>query len=79
MATHSSIPAWRSPWTEEPGGLQFIGAQRDRHDSSELACTHRWQPTRLCSPWDSPGKTELDMTEATQQEQQQHAPTESLG
>ena len=32
MATHSSIPAWRSPWTEEPGGLQFIGAQRDRHD-----------------------------------------------
>ena len=24
MATHSSIPAWRSPWTEEPGGLQFM-------------------------------------------------------
>ena len=28
MATHSSIPAWRIPWTEEPGGLQFMGSQR---------------------------------------------------
>ena len=27
MATHSSILAWRIPWTEEPGGLQFIGSQ----------------------------------------------------
>ena len=27
MATHSSILAWRTPWTEEPGGLQFIGSQ----------------------------------------------------
>ena len=25
MATHSSILAWKIPWTEEPGGLQFIG------------------------------------------------------
>ena len=32
MATHSSILAWRIPWTEEPGGLQFIGLQRIRHD-----------------------------------------------
>ena len=32
MATHSSIIAWRIPWTEEPGGLQFIGSQRVRHD-----------------------------------------------
>ena len=28
MATHSSILAWRIPWTEEPGGLQSIGSQR---------------------------------------------------
>ena len=28
MATHSSILAWRVPWTEEPGGLQSIGSQR---------------------------------------------------
>ena len=28
MATHSSILAWRIPWTEEPGGLQSMGSQR---------------------------------------------------
>ena len=27
MATHSSIFAWEIPWTEEPGGLQFMGAK----------------------------------------------------
>ena len=31
MATHSSILAWRIPWTEEPGGLQSMGSQRVRH------------------------------------------------
>ena len=29
MATHSSILAWKIPWTEEPGGPQSIGSQRD--------------------------------------------------
>ena len=32
MATYSSIPAWRIPWTEEPGRLQSTGSQRVRHD-----------------------------------------------
>ena len=32
MATHSSIPAWRVAWTEEPGGLQSMGSQRVRHE-----------------------------------------------
>ena len=32
MAIHSSIIAWRIPWTEEPGGLQSIGSQRVRHN-----------------------------------------------
>ena len=32
MATHSSILAWRTPWTEEPGGLQSMGLQRVQHD-----------------------------------------------
>ena len=32
MATHSSVLAWRIPWTEEPGGLQSIGAQRVGHN-----------------------------------------------
>ena len=32
MAVHSSILAWKSPWREEPGGLQSMGLQRIRHD-----------------------------------------------
>ena len=32
MTTHSSILAWRIPWTEEPGGLQPTGSQRVGHD-----------------------------------------------
>ena len=32
MATHSSILAWRVPWTEEPGGLQSMGSPRVGHD-----------------------------------------------
>ena len=32
MATHSSILAWRIPWTHEPGRLQSVGSQRVRHD-----------------------------------------------
>ena len=32
MATHSSIPAWIIPWTEEPGRLQSMGSQRVGHD-----------------------------------------------
>ena len=32
MATHSSILAWRIPWTEEPGRLQSMGSRRVGHD-----------------------------------------------
>ena len=32
MATYSSIFLWKTPWTEEPGGLQSMGSQRVRHD-----------------------------------------------
>ena len=32
MATHSSIFAWETPWLEEPGGLQFMGSQRVKHN-----------------------------------------------
>ena len=32
LATHSSILAWGIPWTEEPGGLQFMGSQKVGHD-----------------------------------------------
>ena len=34
MATHSSILVWRLPWTEEPGGLQFIGLQKDKTEAT---------------------------------------------
>ena len=32
MATHSSIHAWKMPWTKEPGGLQSMGSQTVGHD-----------------------------------------------
>ena len=32
MITHSSILAWRIPWTEEPGGLQLVGSERVGRD-----------------------------------------------
>ena len=32
MATYSSTRAWKIPWTEEPGGLQYMGSRRVRHD-----------------------------------------------
>ena len=32
MATHSSVLAWRIPWTEEPGGPQSMGSHRVGHD-----------------------------------------------
>ena len=32
IATHSSILAWRIPWTEKPGGVQSMGSQRFGHD-----------------------------------------------
>ena len=40
MAIHSSILAWRIPWTEESCGLQSIGWQRVRQDCSDFAHTH---------------------------------------
>ena len=39
MATHSSILALEIPWTEEPGGIQFTGSQRVRHDLVNNTCT----------------------------------------
>ena len=36
MATHSSILAWKIPWTQEPDGRQSVGSQRVRHNSVHL-------------------------------------------
>ena len=73
MATHSSILAWRIPWTEEPGRLQSMGLQKVGHDWVTNR-RRQWQPTPVllpgkshgqrslvgCSPW---GREESDMTE----------------
>ena len=41
MVTHSSILAWKIPWMEEPGGLQFKGSQRVGHDrATSLSLFH---------------------------------------
>ena len=40
--THSSVLAWRIPWTEEPGGLQSTGSQRVGHDRSIHAKAVKW-------------------------------------
>ena len=47
MATHSSIPAWRIPWMEEPGGLQSIGLHRVGQDWSNLAHTHAYMMYKI--------------------------------
>ena len=39
VASHSSILAWRIPWTEKSGGLQFMGSQRMRYDQAKLTNT----------------------------------------
>ena len=46
MATHSSILAWRIPWTEEPGGLQSMGSQRVRRDLATKTTTASKQHTQ---------------------------------
>ena len=40
MAIHSSILAWRIPWTEESGRLKSVGSQRVRRNWGDLARTH---------------------------------------
>ena len=49
MATHSSILAWRIPWTEEPGGLQSMGSQSWTRLSDHAR--HSTLPQRLVHCW----------------------------
>ena len=58
-AIHSSIFAWRIPWTEDPGGLQSIGSQRVYLYCNNLAWTEATQHTRmplLIGSWDGCSK-----------------------
>ena len=66
MATHSSILAWRIPWTEEPGRLQSMGSLGVGHDSvtslSLFTFMHwrrKWQPTPMFLPRESQGRGSL--------------------
>ena len=66
MAPHSSILAWKIPWTEEPGGLQSMGSLRVRHDwatsLSRFTFMHwrrKWQPAPVFLPGESQGRGSL--------------------
>ena len=51
MATHSSIPAWRTPWTEEPGGLQTVVAESD---ATKHGSVHVTAALPVCPPHPPP-------------------------
>ena len=66
MATHSSILAWKIPWTEEPGRLQSMGLLRVGHDwATSLSLftfmhwRRKWQPTLVFLPGESQGQGSL--------------------
>ena len=66
IATHSSTLAWKIPWAEEPGGLQFMGSGRVRHDWANslslftfMHWRRQWQPTPVFLPGESQGRESL--------------------
>ena len=66
MAPHSSTPAWKIPWTEEPGGLQSMGSLRVGHEwATSLSLftfmhwRRKWQPTPVFLPGESQGQGNL--------------------
>ena len=66
MAPHSSTLAWKIPWTEEPGRLQFMGLLRVKHDwATSLSLftfmhwRRKWQPIPVYLAWRIPGMGEL--------------------
>ena len=66
MATHSSILAWKIPWTEEPGRLQSMGSLRVKHDqatslslSTFMHWRRQWHPTPVFLPGESHGQRSL--------------------
>ena len=65
MSTHSSILAWRIPWTEESGGLQSMESQLDTTErltfslSNIIVWRRKWQPTPVFLPRESQGQRSL--------------------
>ena len=68
MATHSNILAWRVPWTEEPGGLQFMQLQRVRHDrptNAHIIVGVVQSPSSVwpsVTPWTASGQASMSVT-----------------
>ena len=56
MATHSSILAWKIPWTEEPGRLQFMVSQRIGHDLVTASACNAGEPGSIPGSGRSPGE-----------------------
>ena len=75
MATHSSVPAGRTPWTEQPGGPQSAGSQRVEHEGvtdHEHMKSRAGASTREVRPWArslavTPGASATCMREAVVQ------------
>ena len=66
MVTHSSVLAWRIPWTEDPGGLQSMGSLGVGHDwvtslwlFTLMHWRRKWQPTPVFLPGESHGQRSL--------------------
>ena len=66
MATHSSTLAWKIPWAEEPGRLQFMGSLRVGHDRATslslftfMHWRRKWQPTPVFLPGESQVRREI--------------------
>ena len=67
MAPHSSTPAWKIPWMEEPGRLQSTGSLRVRHDWATslslftfMCWRRKWHPTPVLLPGKSHGQRSLE-------------------
>ena len=76
MAPHSSTPAWKIPWTEEPGGLQSMGSKSQTrlsdftftflfHALEKEMATHSSVLAWRIPGTGEPGRAESDTTEAT--------------
>ena len=62
MGPHSSTPAWKIPWTEDPGRLQSMGSLKVGHDCATslslftlMHWRRKWQPTPVFLPGESQG------------------------
>ena len=54
MATHSSVLPWKIPWTEKPGGLQFVGSKRVGHNCVTNSLEKKMASHSNILPWKIP-------------------------